>query len=72
MRDKKITEFDEESASELLDKGRQIAGETLDTAEALYGDAVKKATKLVRKHPLEAMAVTFGLGCLVGLIITRR
>ncbi len=63
---------DNDGTSELLDKGRKIASDSLKTAEELYGDALKEATKLVRKHPLEAMAVTFGIGCLVGLIITRR
>ncbi len=72
MRDKKTETHESDGASELIDKGRQIAAESLESAEELYGDLVKKTTKLVRKHPLEALAVTFGVGCLVGLIITRR
>lgn len=72
MRGKKTDEFDDETSSDLMDKGRQIASDSLEEAEELYEEVVKKATKLVRKHPLEAMAVTFGVGCLVGLLITRR
>ncbi len=34
--------------------------EALASAEELYSEAIDKATKLVRKHPIEAIAVTFG------------
>jgi len=46
--------------------------EALASAEELYSEAIDKATKLVRKHPIEAIAVTFGVGCLLGALISRR
>jgi len=61
-----------EEAEDLLDQGLKAVTDTFHSAEAVYGDALKQVSQLVRKHPLEALAVGFGVGCLVGLALTRR
>jgi ElaB/YqjD/DUF883 family membrane-anchored ribosome-binding protein len=42
--------------------------QTLATAQA----AAKKADTAIRSHPYESMGVAFGIGLLVGVLITRK
>ena len=58
--------------ADALEKTHPADSEALASAEELYAEAIDKATKLVRKHPIEAIAVTFGVGCLMGILVSRR
>ncbi len=71
MRD---TEETEKKASRKHVEGSKdlISTESMESAEEMLAEAIDKTTKLVRKHPMEAIAVTFGVGCLVGILISRR
>lgn len=55
-----------------LDRARatceQLQGQTLATAQA----AAKKADTAIRSHPYESMGMAFGIGLLVGVLITRK
>lgn len=63
---------EKEDQPSLIEKGRLLAADSLTDAEKIYGDSMRQVTALVRKHPLEAMAIGFGVGCLVGLVLARR
>ena len=55
-----------------VEEGKKIAMDSLNDAKKIYGDTIEQVTDLVRKHPLEAMAIGFGVGCLAGLVLARR
>lgn len=42
--------------------------QTLATAKA----AAKKADTVIREHPYESIGVAFGLGLLIGVLVTRK
>lgn len=63
---------DKEDQKSFVNEGKHIAEESLRDAEKILGDTVKQVTALARKHPLEAMVIGFGVGCLVGLVLARR
>lgn len=42
--------------------------QTLATAKA----AAKKADVIIREHPYESIGVAFGLGLLIGVLVTRK
>lgn len=62
----------EENQRSFANDGKQFAAESLKDAEKLYGDTMKQVIALARKHPLETLAIGFGVGCLVGLVLARR
>ncbi len=81
MRDKKNSEKPNlHTEAEPEDNGRAdgeqdeslLTAETLENVEEIYAEFVKEAAKMVRKRPVESLAVTFGVGCLVGLLLSRR
>lgn len=43
-------------------------GQTIATAKA----AVKKADTVIRGHPYESIGVAFGVGLLIGVLVTRK
>ncbi len=63
---------DSEAKRPLFAESSRIAADTITDAEKVFGDAVKQVANLARKHPIEAVAVGFGVGCLVGLLLGRR
>jgi len=73
MTSKKSKEEEIESTvGSYVDKGREAVMEGAKSAEEAYTEAVAQVSKLVRKHPMEALAIGFGVGCVVGLLISRR
>ena len=56
----------------LVDEGKRLAEESLKDAGKIYSETINQVSDLVRKHPLEALMIGFGVGCLVGLALTRR
>lgn len=65
-------ESEGEDQKSFVEKGKQIASDSLVDAEKIYSDTLKQVTDLARKHPLESIAIGFGVGCLVGLVLARR
>ncbi|HEU0010100.1 MAG TPA: DUF883 family protein [Verrucomicrobiae bacterium] len=46
----------------------QLQEQTADTARA----AAKKADTAIRTHPYESIGVAFGVGLLIGVLVTRK
>jgi hypothetical protein len=55
-----------------FDFAKNFSPESISEIEKVFGEKVKQLGQLVRKHPVEAMAIGFGVGCLVGLLVSRR
>jgi ElaB/YqjD/DUF883 family membrane-anchored ribosome-binding protein len=51
-----------------LDKGR----ETWATVKEKACEGAKATDQAIRKHPYEAMGVAFGVGALIGFLLSRR
>ncbi len=52
-----------------VDGGLSNAGEWLEGAEDFFADAGKKATSLVKKYPLQALAIGLGVGALIATVV---
>jgi ElaB/YqjD/DUF883 family membrane-anchored ribosome-binding protein len=48
------------------------AEEVMDHAQDVVSEQIHQGKRLVKKHPLEAMLIGFGVGCLVGVCLTRK
>jgi hypothetical protein len=80
MRDKKTIEDgtavsqaqENDAQPSFVGEGGRIASDLLTDGERIFGDAIKQVATLARKHPLEAVGIGFGVGCLVGLVLGRR
>lgn len=66
-------------ASNVSEKARARLASTLErareTCERLEEKAVagaKAADKVVRSHPYQTMGVAFGIGVLIGVLVTRK
>jgi ElaB/YqjD/DUF883 family membrane-anchored ribosome-binding protein len=46
----------------------QMQAQTLATAKA----AAKKADTVIRAHPYESIGIAFGVGLLIGVLVTRK
>jgi len=70
-----------EVTGQLTDKGKQARARlsaSLESAKATYADLQEKAAagfettdKLVRENPYRSAGVAFGLGVLIGVLVTR-
>jgi len=69
--------------SEKAKEARMRLGAALDRAKASYQAmqqqtissakaAAKKADTVIRDHPYESIGVAFGLGLLIGVLVTRK
>ena len=54
------------NASEVARNAQRWAGEAYDVAADNMGDFGREVTSLVRKHPIPAILIGFGVGLLVG------
>ncbi|MBI3867832.1 MAG: DUF883 domain-containing protein [Verrucomicrobia bacterium] len=54
--------------SSAIEKGKEAWSRVQETAS----DGVKATDDMIRKHPYEAIGLAFGLGALVGYVLTRR
>lgn len=71
-----------EVGEKVTDKAREARGRLLATLEKAKStchrieeraiDAAKATDKVIREHPYQSIGVAFGLGLLVGVLITRR
>lgn len=57
-----------EAVAHAGEKAQQWAGEACDVTGQALSDVSKDVTALVRKHPLPALAIGFGLGLLLGRV----
>lgn len=65
--DEKVTAA-RERLMEALERGQAIGEDLKEKAV----DAAHEADAVVRKHPYETAAVAFGVGALIGYLLTRR
>jgi ElaB/YqjD/DUF883 family membrane-anchored ribosome-binding protein len=57
-----------ERVSAALERGR----EAWDTVQERAVKSAKAADKTIRSHPYQAIGIAFGVGALVGFLLTRR
>ncbi|HNQ88109.1 MAG TPA: DUF883 family protein [Verrucomicrobiota bacterium] len=55
-----------------LERARTTCGQLEDQTLATAQAAARKADTTIRSHPYESMGVAFGVGLLVGVLITRK
>jgi ElaB/YqjD/DUF883 family membrane-anchored ribosome-binding protein len=70
------------SAGDVSEKAREVRARlgvalerARETCAELEGKAIagaKAADKVVRSHPYESMGVAFGVGLLIGVLVTRK
>ena len=58
---------------------RERLAQTLESAKASYHrleekaiESAKATDKVIRTHPYESMGVAFGIGVLIGVLVTRK
>ena len=54
--------------SDALERGREAWGGVEEQAS----EGVKAADKAIRKHPYQSIGIAFGVGTLLGILLTRR
>ena len=59
-------------AAERLDEIRGRAGETLRAARARLEGVEQRLEDQVRSHPLAALAISAGVGLMLGLLLARK
>ncbi len=51
-----------------VERGKEVAGRVRQKA----AEGARVADKVVREHPYQAIAISFGVGAIVGCLIARR
>lgn len=66
-------------AGDKVTAARERVASALESAKETYADAQKSAVagakaadKLVRDHPYHAVGIAFGVGALIGVLLSRR
>jgi len=59
-------------ATELFRRGKEMATDLADRAQEYGADASKEVSAVLKKYPLQSIAVGFGLGILAGTLVSRR
>ena len=66
-------------AGDKVAEARKRLGAALESGKELYGrvrdkavEGVKAADETVREHPYQAIGIAFGVGALLGYLLTRR
>ena len=57
-----------EKLSAALERGR----EAWDSVQEQASEGVKVADKAIRKNPYQSIGIAFGVGALLGILLTRR
>lgn len=55
-----------------LAKALESAKETSEYLQDKTAQTAKAADKVIREHPYESIGIAFGVGLLVGLLVSRR
>jgi ElaB/YqjD/DUF883 family membrane-anchored ribosome-binding protein len=61
-----------EAARENLARAQERVSEIYDETRDKVVAHAKTTDKTIRKHPYESMAIAFGVGALVGWLVSRR
>ena len=56
----------------VLERAKKTGAELQELTVASAKSGAKRADAVIRDHPYEAIGVAFGLGMLVGVLVTRR
>jgi len=59
-------------ATELFRRGKEMATDLAGRAQEYGADASKEVSAVLKKYPLQSIAVGFGLGIVAGSLISRR
>jgi len=59
-------------ATELFRRGKEMATDLAGRAQEYGVDASKEVSAVLKKYPLQSIAVGFGLGIVAGSLISRR
>jgi ElaB/YqjD/DUF883 family membrane-anchored ribosome-binding protein len=66
-------------AGEKVSEARQRLAAALESGKEIYGrvrekavDGVKAADEVVHEHPYKAIGIAFGVGALIGYLVSRR
>ncbi len=66
-------------AGEKIAEARKRLGAALESSKELYGrvrdkavEGAKAADETVREHPYQAIGIAFGVGTMLGYLLTRR
>ena len=63
----KVSEARQRLAS-ALESGKEVCGRAREKA----AEGVKAADELVHEHPYQAIGIAFGVGALIGYLVSRR
>jgi ElaB/YqjD/DUF883 family membrane-anchored ribosome-binding protein len=55
-----------------LERARETCGDLQDQTAATARVAANKADTVIRLHPYESIGVAFGIGLLIGVLVTRE
>lgn len=76
---RKLLDATSEIADEKISAARKRLADALETGKETYENLQEKvikgakiADRTVREHPYESVAVAFGVGALIGLLVSRR
>ena len=61
-----------DSASTLLDRAQETASNVTRRAQDIATQATENTETAIRRYPLQSLAVGFGIGVLIGLLIPSR
>ena len=66
-------------AGEKVSEARQRLAAALESGKEIYGrvrekavEGVKAADEIVHEHPYQAIGIAFGVGALIGYLVSRR
>lgn len=58
----------EQAARQVSEK----AEDAIDQAQDIFSEQLHQGKRFFKKHPIESMLIGFGVGCLVGICLTRK
>ena len=61
-----------ETVSETWEEGRDVAEKFIEDARDRVEDLVYQATRKIKRQPLAAVAVAFGVGAFLGILLSRN
>jgi ElaB/YqjD/DUF883 family membrane-anchored ribosome-binding protein len=61
-----------EITDQKIAQARQRLTETLNGVQAKAAEGVQATDRFIRSNPYQSVAIAFGVGALVGLLISRR
>jgi ElaB/YqjD/DUF883 family membrane-anchored ribosome-binding protein len=59
-------------ASNVANRAQSLASDVASRAQDMASSAADKTSSTIREYPLQSLVAGFGLGCVVGFLISRR